>query len=97
MCEVGCADDGDFEGSRSDIMHHYDLSSYLVEGRSLQSGRAFPAKAERILYSVFDIHTGDEIYHIHHAQGRVDSEPDLKTLTSDMVRPYLILNWLVVR
>ena len=96
MCEVGCSDDGKFEEGRSDISHHYNLCSHLVEGRSLHSSRAFPPKGDRILYSALDVHTGEEVFNIHHAQGGVDSEPDLMDLTSNEIRLFMLVSWLVV-
>ena len=52
MCEVGYDSDDGIDACRSGILHHMELSSYLVEGRNLHAGRAFPSKSNRILYSI---------------------------------------------
>ena len=95
MCEVGSDDGENFDGRRSSIVHHYVLQSHLVEGRRLLSETPLPSKENRILYSVLDLHSGEDIY-CAHANGRVDSEPDLQSIVPNETRPYLMVSWLVV-
>ena len=81
----------DSEPDRSHVIHNYPSICAIVEGRKLVSSTQLPSTPTRLLTSVMDLNTGEQVY-----AGTDPTEPSLKDLVRSQPHPYLLLHWVVV-
>ena len=78
----------------SNIIRHYQSACTILEERRLAPSGPLPDPSTRVLYSVLDLNTGDEVYAC--GQGVDDKEPDVSNFVQGQARPSLLLHWILV-
>ena len=78
----------------SNIIHHYQSACTILEGRRLTPSGPLPNPTTRVLYSILDLNSGEEVYSC--SRGLNDIEPIVSDFTRGQARPNLLLHWIVV-
>ena len=87
-CDTITGDD-----SHQSILQSMMLHSTRLEGKLLCSDQQVPHRGSRILMSVQDLHTGDEVFKY---RGPIPDEPDLFSLVdSKDSRPLFLVTWAI--
>ena len=86
----------DSEPVGSGIIHHYPSTCAILEGRRLTPSQPLPSTPHRLLYSVMDLNTGEEIYHCERSDDAVidGREPDLMHMVKGQNHPLLLAHWI---
>ena len=76
---------------RSQVIHHYPSHSDLLEGKRLLPSRALPKAGKRVLHSLLNLNSGEEMLGTD-----CDEEPDFHSLVQGENHPLLLATWVLV-